>query len=135
MALRPPEGAPCPSRAARAAPASPAATHSAAPRGFPGRAPGGFGGGDSTEITAALAYAKAHDPGKPVGPDRVQRAGGGPAPSVIKGESVTMGGFTGRETVLTPSYLSSLVRSGEARYFLPRRRLSASAPAGRTTTP
>jgi hypothetical protein len=38
---------------------------------------------------------------------------------VIKGESVAaMGGFTGRETVLTSSFLSSLVRSGQARYFL-----------------
>ena len=38
---------------------------------------------------------------------------------MIKGESVAaMGGFTGRETVLTPAYLASLVRSGEARYFL-----------------
>ena len=38
---------------------------------------------------------------------------------MIKGESVAaMGGFTGRETVLTSSYLASLVRSGEARYFL-----------------
>ena len=38
---------------------------------------------------------------------------------MIKGESVAaMGGFTGRETVLTSSYLAPLVRSGEARYFL-----------------
>jgi hypothetical protein len=29
-----------------------------------------------------------------------------------------MGGFTGRETVLTNSYLARLVRNGEARYFL-----------------
>jgi hypothetical protein len=29
-----------------------------------------------------------------------------------------MGGFTGRETVLTSSYLARLVRTGEARYFL-----------------
>ena len=29
-----------------------------------------------------------------------------------------MGGFTGRETVLTHSYLAKLIRSGEARYFL-----------------
>ena len=41
------------------------------------------------------------------------------APFVIKGESVAaMGGFTGRETVLTSSFLSSLIRSGQARYFL-----------------
>ena len=38
---------------------------------------------------------------------------------VIKGDSVAaMGGFTGRETVLTNAYLSRLVRVGQARYFL-----------------
>ena len=38
---------------------------------------------------------------------------------MIRGESVAaMGGFTGRETVLTNAYLARLVRSGEARYFL-----------------
>ena len=38
---------------------------------------------------------------------------------MVKGENVAaMGGFTGRETVLTSSYLSRLVRSGQARYFL-----------------
>jgi len=41
------------------------------------------------------------------------------APYVIAGEKVaSMGGFTGRETVLTPAYLSSLIRKHEARYFL-----------------
>ena len=41
------------------------------------------------------------------------------APYVIAGKPVSsMGGFTGRETVLTHSYLSSLIRKGEARYFL-----------------
>ena len=41
------------------------------------------------------------------------------ADAVIQGESVAaMGGFTGRETVLTPAYLSRLVRDGDARYFL-----------------
>jgi hypothetical protein len=38
---------------------------------------------------------------------------------VIAGEPVaSMGGFTGRETVLTNAYLAALVRNGEARYFL-----------------
>ena len=41
------------------------------------------------------------------------------APYVVRGEPVAaMGGFTGRETVLTHAYLASLVRSGAARYFL-----------------
>ncbi len=30
----------------------------------------------------------------------------------------SLGGFTGRETVLEPGYLASLLRSHEARYFL-----------------
>jgi hypothetical protein len=38
---------------------------------------------------------------------------------VIGGEPVaSMGGFTGRETVLTNAYLARLVRDGDARYFL-----------------
>ena len=31
---------------------------------------------------------------------------------------VAMGGFTGRETVIAPSRLAAIVRSGEARWFL-----------------
>ena len=78
---------------------------------------GGLGGGDSTEIAAALAYAETHNPGMRWA--LIVSSEQSAAPLVIKGESVAaMGGFTGRETVLTSSYLSSLVRSGEARYFL-----------------
>jgi 4-amino-4-deoxy-L-arabinose transferase-like glycosyltransferase len=80
-----------------------------------GGGPGGFG--SSTSIPAALGYAKAHDPGTRWA--LIVTSEQAAAPFVIKGESVAaMGGFTGRETVLTPSYLASLVRSGEARYFL-----------------
>ena len=78
---------------------------------------GGFGGADSTQIQQALAYAKAHDPGTRWA--LIVSSEQAAAPAVIKGESVAaMGGFTGRETVLTSSYLSRLVRTGEARYFL-----------------
>ena len=71
----------------------------------------------STEIEAALRYAKAHDPGTRWA--LIVSGEQSAAPFVIDGESVgAMGGFTGRETVLTPSYLALLVRSGEARYFL-----------------
>jgi 4-amino-4-deoxy-L-arabinose transferase-like glycosyltransferase len=78
---------------------------------------GGFGSTDSTSIQQALAYAKAHDPGSRW--TLIVSSEQAAAPFVIKGESVAaMGGFTGRETVLTSSYLSSLVRSGQARYFL-----------------
>ena len=80
-----------------------------------GGGPGAFG--NSTDVDAALAYASAHDPGSrwTLIVSNEQEA----ASYVIKGERVaSMGGFTGRETVLTPSYLSRVVSSGEARYFL-----------------
>ena len=83
--------------------------------GFAGGGPGGFG--SSSSIGAALTYAKAHAPGTRWA--LIVTSEQAAAPYVIKGESVAaMGGFTGRETVLTPSYLASLVRKGEARYFL-----------------
>ncbi len=83
--------------------------------GFAGGAPGGFG--NSSSIAAALKYAKAHTPGTRWA--LIVTSEQAAAPYVIRGESVAaMGGFTGRETVLTPSYLASLVRKGEARYFL-----------------
>ncbi len=84
---------------------------------FLGGGRGGFGGADSASIERALAYAKAHDPGTRW--TLIVSSEQAAAPFVIKGESVAaMGGFTGRETVLTSSYLSSLVSSGQARYFL-----------------
>ena len=83
---------------------------------FGGRAaPGGFGG--SSDIKSALTYVKAHGATKRFAliVSSEQEA----APYVIRGESVaSMGGFTGRETVLTDSYLARLVGRGEARYFL-----------------
>jgi 4-amino-4-deoxy-L-arabinose transferase-like glycosyltransferase len=97
-----------------------------------GAAPGGLGGGrspgaaagagpagaaGSTGIADALAYVKTHGASSRFGliVQNEQEA----ASSVIAGEPVaSMGGFTGRETVLTSTYLARLVRSGEARYFL-----------------
>ena len=82
-----------------------------------GGARGGSAAADSAQIEPALAYAKAHHPGTRWA--LIVSSEQAAAPAVIKGESVAaMGGFTGRETVLTSSYLASLVRSGEARYFL-----------------
>ena len=41
------------------------------------------------------------------------------ADSVVAGGQVaSMGGFTGRETVLSKSYLARLIQNGQARYFL-----------------
>jgi 4-amino-4-deoxy-L-arabinose transferase-like glycosyltransferase len=93
---------------------------------FPGAGPsylasrGGVGGpgpGTSTELDSVLAYVKAH--GATSRFALIVSSEQEAAPSVIRGEAVaSMGGFTGRETVLTNAYLASLVRSGEARYFL-----------------
>jgi 4-amino-4-deoxy-L-arabinose transferase-like glycosyltransferase len=92
------------------------------PPGF-GRGAGGgprgggfqFGGGGGSD--QALAYVKAHGATKRftliVASEQVA------APLVIAGEPVaSMGGFTGRETVLTNAYLARLVGRGDARYFL-----------------
>jgi len=87
------------------------------PAGAFGGGGGVFGSSTSSNVDSALAYVKKHGATKRFAliVSSEQEA----APYVIRGESVAaMGGFTGRETVLTPAYLSSLVRSGEARYFL-----------------
>jgi 4-amino-4-deoxy-L-arabinose transferase-like glycosyltransferase len=86
-------------------------------RGGPG--PGGFGGGGSSgsSIQTALRYVEAHGATTrfPLIVTSEQEA----APYVIAGEPIaSMGGFTGRETVLTHPFLAQLVRNGEARYFL-----------------
>ena len=78
---------------------------------------GAFGSTASSDITAALTYVNQHGAATRFG--LIVTSEQEAAAYVIKGESVAaMGGFTGRETVLTNAYLSSLVRSGEARYFL-----------------
>jgi hypothetical protein len=94
---------------------------------FPGAGPSYFGSGGfptnrgfaggTADIDAALAYVEGHGAASrfPLIVSSEQEA----APYVIAGKPVSsMGGFTGRETVLTNAYLSSLLRSGEARYFL-----------------
>jgi 4-amino-4-deoxy-L-arabinose transferase-like glycosyltransferase len=95
---------------------------------FPGAGPGyvsdrsGFGGAGlgafgSTDLTSAVAYVESHGATRRFGliVDSEQEA----ASAVVSGEPVAaMGGFTGRETVLTNAYLAKLVRNGEARYFL-----------------
>jgi hypothetical protein len=80
---------------------------------------GSFGGGSTTAlIKEAMSFAAAQGSGTRflliVGDEQSA------APVIIEtGEAVaSMGGFTGRETVLTPEFLSNLVGSGEARYFL-----------------
>ena len=79
----------------------------------------GFGGGtaSSASITAALKYVETHGATKRFGliVQNEQEA----ATAVIAGEPVaSLGGFTGRETVLTNAYLARLISRNEARYFL-----------------
>ncbi len=94
-------------------------------RGGPGGARGGFGkpagrgpgGGGGSDVPAALAYVAAHGATGRFGliVSSEQEA----AQYVIDGLPVSsLGGFTGRETVLEPGYLASLLRSHQARYFL-----------------
>ena len=90
--------------------------------GVPPGGPGGLGRGGpgafgSRDIGPALRYAQAHGPGTRFAliVSSAQEA----ASAVIRGEPVAaMGGFTGRETVLTNAYLAQLVGSHQARYFL-----------------
>jgi len=94
----------------------------AAPGGGTG---GGFGSQTTADVTRALTYFVSHGAADRFGliVSSEQEA----APYVIAGKPVAaMGGFTGRETVLTHAFLSSLIRSGEARYFL----LGGSSGAG-----
>ena len=71
----------------------------------------------TASITTALKYVEAHGATKRFGVivQNEQEA----ATAVIAGEPVaSLGGFTGRETVLTNAYLSRLISRHEARYFL-----------------
>jgi hypothetical protein len=93
-------------------------TYFAAGLGRPGFGPpgGGFSGG-TADVDAALAYVQSHGAATrfPLIVSSEQEA----AQYVIAGKPVSsLGGFTGRETVLTNAYLSSLLEKGEARYFL-----------------
>jgi len=85
--------------------------------GFGFAGPGGGAGGGDADVDAALAYVEAH--GATSRFTLIVSSEQEAAPYVIEGEPVSsLGGFTGRETVLTHSFLASLIRKGEARYFL-----------------
>lgn len=92
---------------------------SSSTRGF-GFGGGGFGpggGSSNSSIQTALQYVEANGatPRFPLIVTSEQEA----APYVIAGEPIaSMGGFTGRETVLTHAFLAKLIGSGDVRYFL-----------------
>ena len=83
----------------------------------PGGGGGGAFGGGADDIAAALRYVERH--GATSRFPLIVTSQTEAAQDVIDGEPVAaMGGFSGRETVLTNAFLARLVRSGEARYFL-----------------
>ncbi len=86
--------------------------------GLSGDARGGPSGGSGTgDAASALAWAERNDPGSVW--SLVVTSEQEAAPLVIAGGRVAaMGGFTGRETVLSPSLVARLVASGQARHFL-----------------
>jgi 4-amino-4-deoxy-L-arabinose transferase-like glycosyltransferase len=83
-------------------------------RGGPGG--GGLGGRDSQAITAALAYIKQHGGGTLA----VSSQNGGAATSIINSgaDVVAIGGFSGRESQVTASWLADRVQSGAIRWVL-----------------
>jgi 4-amino-4-deoxy-L-arabinose transferase-like glycosyltransferase len=85
--------------------------------GFAPRGGGGFGGNASQDVQTAVAYVKAHGGATKFG--LIVSSQSGAAQYVIDGETVAgMGGFSGREAVLSTSFLASIVANGEARWFL-----------------
>jgi 4-amino-4-deoxy-L-arabinose transferase-like glycosyltransferase len=94
----------------------------APPGGFAGRPPGGGGiggggmfGGNSASLTAAAAYVKAHGGGT-IGVSSQTTA----STAIIQsGVNVAgLGGFSGRESEVSVSWLTQAVRDGRIRYVL-----------------
>jgi 4-amino-4-deoxy-L-arabinose transferase-like glycosyltransferase len=90
-----------------------------APSGrFAGRGGGGAGGmfgGDTQSLSAALRYAAAHGGGSVAVSSQE-----GAAPSIISSgaDVVALGGFSGRESEVTVSWLAAAVRAGTIRWVL-----------------
>jgi 4-amino-4-deoxy-L-arabinose transferase-like glycosyltransferase len=95
----------------------------AAPGGAPG---GGFGaapgargggplGGDSTAVTAAVSYARAHGGGTIA----VSSQEGASSTIITSGADVAgLGGFSGRESAVSVTWLADAVRAGKIRWVL-----------------
>jgi 4-amino-4-deoxy-L-arabinose transferase-like glycosyltransferase len=87
--------------------------------GLPGRAGGGMGGGgfggDSAGLTQALTYVSLHGGGT-----IAVSSQSGAAPSIIQSGSdvAGIGGFSGRESEVTTTWLANAVRSGKVRWVL-----------------
>ena len=76
---------------------------------------GGAFGGNSSTLTAAIRYAKAHGGGT-IGVSSQSSA----APAILStgGDVAGLGGFFGRESSVTATWLASEVRSGHLRWVL-----------------
>ncbi|HEV7885309.1 MAG TPA: glycosyltransferase family 39 protein, partial [Solirubrobacteraceae bacterium] len=79
-----------------------------------GRAGGGPGGADSGAQATAVAYARAHGGGTVVTSSQ-----NGTSAQVIKGADIAaIGGFSGRESQVTPAWLADAVDAGRVRWVL-----------------
>jgi 4-amino-4-deoxy-L-arabinose transferase-like glycosyltransferase len=100
----PPPGATPPGSAGGGAP----------PTGGPGRAGGGPGGADSSAQTAAVAYARAHGGGTVATSSQ-----NGTSAQVIAGADVAaIGGFSGRESEVSATWLADAIDAGRIRWVL-----------------
>ena len=76
---------------------------------------GGMFGGNTQELTAALAYAKAHGGGTVA----VSSQSGAAGSLIASGANVAaIGGFSGQESQVTPAWLADRVDAGEIRWVL-----------------
>lgn len=92
-----------------------AAASGAATSGTQRAAGGGMFGGDTTELTAAVAYAAANGGGTVV----ISSQSGATSAIIDSGSDVAaIGGFSGSETVVTTEWLASAVESGQIRWVL-----------------
>jgi 4-amino-4-deoxy-L-arabinose transferase-like glycosyltransferase len=83
--------------------------------GFGAGGPGGMFGGNSADLTAAEHYAQAHGGGA-IGVESQSTA----ASAILAGNGnvAGLGGFSGRESTVTPSWLAMEVRNGRLRWIL-----------------
>ena len=107
----------------------PAGGGSAAAGGGPPAGGGAFGGNSST-LTAAIRYAKAHGGGT-IGVSSQSSA----AAAILStgGDVAGLGGFSGRESSVTAAWLASEVRSGHLRWVLADAGSSARLPGDTRT--
>jgi 4-amino-4-deoxy-L-arabinose transferase-like glycosyltransferase len=94
--------------------APPAGARPGAAGGLPGRGGGGPGGADSSAQRAAVAYARAHGGGTVATSSQ-----NGTSPQVIAGADIAaIGGFSGRESQVSATWLANAIDAGRIRWVL-----------------